>query len=296
MGWAARAAGLAIVVAVPMAGAGAAEDNSFDCVIQPRTIANIGSADQGIIDKILVERGDIVKEGQVLARLDSRIELLNAKLAKLQANQDVDLRSKKAKLNFQRLVKERAETLFDRKAGTQKDLQQAEVDLAVAQLDVETAELNHQVAEAQYALAEAQVDRRTIRSPMNGVVTEVKLWPGEYVNEQTPLLTVARVDELNVEVYVPVPKYGEINAGQDAVVMPIEPIGGTYRAVVSVVDRVFDAASNTFGVRLRLDNKGYALPAGVKCKVRFAMRRAGLGRAPRAHDGGGGVAGSHGIE
>ena len=55
-----------------------------------------------------------------------------------------------------------------------------------------------------------------------------------------------------------------------AEVSPEDPIGGKYAAVVTVVDQVFDAASGTIGIRLDLPNPGYALPAGLKCKVRFA--------------------------
>jgi multidrug efflux pump subunit AcrA (membrane-fusion protein) len=43
-------------------------------------------------------------------------------------------------------------------------------------------------------------------------------------------------------------------------------------AKVTVVDRVVDAASGTFGVRLELPNPGYKLPAGLKCKTRFPVK------------------------
>jgi hypothetical protein len=52
-------------------------------------------------------------------------------------------------------------------------------------------------------------------------------------------------------------------------VYPEEPVGSRYTATVTVVDRVFDAASGTIGVRLEVPNPQYALPAGLKCQVRF---------------------------
>jgi multidrug efflux pump subunit AcrA (membrane-fusion protein) len=45
---------------------------------------------------------------------------------------------------------------------------------------------------------------------------------------------------------------------------------GSFSAKVAVVDRVIDAASGTFGVRLRLPNPGNRIPAGIKCSVQFA--------------------------
>lgn len=57
-----------------------------------------------------------------------------------------------------------------------------------------------------------------------------------------------------------------------AQIMPEAPVNGAYEARVTVVDRVVDAASGTFGVRLELPNPGYKLPAVLKCKARFPTR------------------------
>jgi hypothetical protein len=52
-------------------------------------------------------------------------------------------------------------------------------------------------------------------------------------------------------------------------VHPAAPLGGSYRAVVEVVDPVIDAASGTFGVRLRLPNPDHSIPAGIHCNVEW---------------------------
>jgi len=109
---------------------------------------------------------------------------------------------------------------------------------------------------------------RTIRSPIDGVVMERTLGPGEYVgSDQTHLLTIAQIDPLYVEVYVPVSQFGKIRVGMEGEVHP--EIGGSYVAHVTVVDRVYDAASATIGVRLELPNPDNAIPAGLTCQVRF---------------------------
>ena len=69
--------------------------------------------------------------------------------------------------------------------------------------------------------------------------------------------------------FVPTSRYGEIRVGSVAEVRPEPPIGGTYAATVTAVDRVLDAASGTFGVRLALPNPGLLLPAGIRCKIVF---------------------------
>jgi hypothetical protein len=100
------------------------------------------------------------------------------------------------------------------------------------------------------------------------------LAPGEYRDEQSPVLTLAQIDPLRVEVFVPTAYYGQIQVGTEAQIRPEKPIGGIHKATVTVVDRVLDAASGTFGVRLRLPNSKLLLPAGIRCKVKFEMRTA----------------------
>jgi multidrug efflux pump subunit AcrA (membrane-fusion protein) len=82
-------------------------------------------------------------------------------------------------------------------------------------------------------------------------------------------MKIAQIDPLNVEVIVPVARFASIKVGMRAKVIPEAPIVDQYMAEVTIVDRVIDAASGTFGVRLELPNPNYRIPAGLKCKVIF---------------------------
>ena len=83
------------------------------------------------------------------------------------------------------------------------------------------------------------------------------------------MLRIARLDPLRVEVFVPIALYGQVAVGQRAVVTPEAPINRPLEGRVIVVDRVADAASSTFGVRLEIPNPGHRVPGGLKCKVRL---------------------------
>jgi multidrug efflux pump subunit AcrA (membrane-fusion protein) len=92
---------------------------------------------------------------------------------------------------------------------------------------------------------------------------------GEFVRG-TPIVKLAQIHPLRVEVIAPVALLGKLSPGMTAEVLPESPIGGVHPAKVTVVDRVVDAASGTFGVRLEVPNPNYRLPAGLKCKARFS--------------------------
>jgi len=77
------------------------------------------------------------------------------------------------------------------------------------------------------------------------------------------------VDPLNVEVVLPVDLLTRVRVGMRAEVRPQLAGAGTHVAAVTVVDRVVDAASNTFGVRLELPNPDYRIAGGIRCDIRF---------------------------
>ena len=94
--------------------------------------------------------------------------------------------------------------------------------------------------------------------------------PGEYVNTQ-PLLRLAQVDPLRVEVIVPAEMFGKIEPGMTATIIPELEEYGALTATVTIADKVIDSASNTFGVRLQLPNDDLRVPSGLKCLVQFEM-------------------------
>ena len=125
-----------------------------------------------------------------------------------------------------------------------------------------------QLAELELRERRTLVEIRNIRSPVNGVVVERFKGPQEYVQE-TDIMEIAQIDPLNVEVVVPVGYFGSIKKGSTGMVTLEQPVGGTYEAKVTIIDKVIDAASGTFGVRLEIPNKGYKIPAGLRCNVSF---------------------------
>jgi RND family efflux transporter MFP subunit len=241
----------------------------LDCVINPNSTVELGSYQNGVLAEVLVKRGDRVARGQPLARLDNEIEKMNAELARIRAESDIAVRSGQFQEVYKARELKRLESLRESQSVSTSSYEQAEIDHNLAAMSVESARLEKNIAKAEYERAKAQLQRRTIRSPVDGVVVDVVMSPGEYVYEQSTLMSIAAIDPLYVEVYLPVASYSEIRDGMTAVVRPEQPIGGEYTAKIAVIDQVFDASSRTFGVRLELPNPEFKLPAGVRCTVEF---------------------------
>jgi RND family efflux transporter MFP subunit len=260
---------LAAAIALP---AGAQEQKTrtgeFDCLIAPKMVLKLGTPVPGLLSEVLVDRGAVVRKGDVIAKLESGVEAAAAALAQARADNDSTIKSSRARRDFQLRKEERAKQLRRTDNIALSAADEAETAARVAESEYQEAEVNLQLARLDLARATEVLKQRTIRSPINGVVVERKLGPGEYAFDQAHLVTVSQIDPLNVEVYVPLSQFGRIHLGNSAQVYP--EVGGEYTAIVTVVDQVFDAASGTIGIRLELPNPDYALPAGLKCQIRFA--------------------------
>lgn len=258
-------AGLLMALA---AEAGAAGDEIFDCVIQPAEVVELSSSVSGIIGTIDVDRSDPVEKDQVVAQLQSDVEQAQVELSRQRAGFDGEIVSKRASLAFAKRKQQRTQKLFNKKAIPFHVLDEAKTDAILAATELRNAEQNKRMAELELERAQATLALRTVRSPVSGVVVERLKSPGEFV-EDKPILRIAQLDPLRVEVIVPVDKYGTISTGMRAEVTPELARKRTYIAEVSIVDKVVDAASGTFGVRLELPNPGNYIPGGLRCSLIF---------------------------
>jgi len=238
------------------------------CLIQPYQEADIGSQVVGVIDKVLVERGDFVKKGQAVAQLNAEVERASLAAAKLKAEAIADLKAAASNHEFAQKKKVRTEDLYQKNFISQQATDQAVTEAQVAEMRLRQAREAQRLAQQELALAQAQMAQRTIRSPLSGVVVEKYLSEGERVEEK-PLVKVATIDPLKVEVIVPAAYFSHIKQGMSATVKPEGAETEARSAKVIVVDKVIDAASNSFRVRLELPNTDLALPPGLRCKVDF---------------------------
>jgi len=243
----------------------------FDCVIEARQQVEIRSPVEAVIESVLVQRGDLIKKGQVIATLESGPERAALELARSRATMQGELRAAEARVDLAQKKKLRAEELYKQNFVSVNARDEAEAEYRFSTEQLRQAKENQKLAELEVQRSTELLAMRTIKSPFSGVVVEVLQKPGEFssTNLKDPIVKLAEVDPLHVEVILPVALYGKIKVGAEALVLPEQPVGGRHPATVKVVDRVIDAASGTFGVRLELPNRNREIPAGARCRVRF---------------------------
>jgi RND family efflux transporter MFP subunit len=204
----------------------------------------------------------------VLARLRAEVERANTSVVRSRAESEADLRGAAAGRDLAQQKLDRARSLASQNFVSGQAVEQAEAEFRVAKERMLQAREQLGTSAHEVSSAQAQVSQRILRAPFDGVVTERYVNPGERV-EDKPLLKIAIISQLKVEVVASTTLFGSMQIGQELSVQP--ELAGTPARVarISQIDRVLEPASNTFRLRLDLPNENGSLPAGLRCKASF---------------------------
>jgi RND family efflux transporter MFP subunit len=263
---------LAAAALAALVGAAPARAADFDCVLEPRQVVDLRAPVSGLVERIAVERGDFVRAGQPVVFLDSGQERAALDVARHKAGMKGALRSGESRLEFASGKHTRREELAREEFISAQEREESVTELRLADAELEEARDNRRLAELEVRRNEEAIRLRVLRSPIAGVVTERNLHAGELAEPadgKKPILRIADIATLHAEAVLPADAYTAIKPGMKALVSAERPLKFSVEGVVKVVDRVLDAASGTFGVRLEVPNARLALPAGIHCRVEF---------------------------
>ena len=238
------------------------------CVIKPYAEISIGTPVEGVIQTVPVDRGDWVTKGQVIVTLESSLEEATVALAKSKAEAEAVLKSSQVKIGFSTRKLERALDLFKTNSIARHEVDEAQTEKALAEMSYQEALENKRQAELELHRATAALLLHSIRSPITGVVVDRLLSPGELAR-QTPVMKLAQINPLRVEVFAPISLLGRLKTGMRADVRPEGKGQPVHQAKIMVVNKVVDSASGTFGVRLEMPNPNNVISAGLACTVEF---------------------------
>lgn len=220
-----------------------AQSNASDqlnCRIEPSVLVALSSPVVGVISEVLVDKNSKVEKGTVVARLEASVENATAELRRVQSELSSDVDAQRLQLDFSQRNLERVSNLYEKKAASFAELDKAKTERAIAAQQLQQAQDRKRQADLEYKRAQADLQKRTIVSPINGIVVERFKQPGEHIDFE-PVLKIAHLDPLKVEVFAPSSLYGAIKEGMKATVTPeFGSNGKTYTADVTLVDQTID--------------------------------------------------------
>jgi len=274
-----------------------------DAVLYPINQANVTPKISAPVRRILVNRGDHVRTGQLLAELESRDLAAAAEESKHQYEQaqsayqnltgatvgedrskaEADVRSAQQTLDAAKKLYDNRVELQRQGALAQKLVDDAKVALSQAQSQFDVAQHHLQAlnqvsqreviaggqaqvaaAKAHYDSAAVQVSYGQIRSPISGVISDRSIYPGEIAASGTPLVSIVDISQLVARTNVPVKEASAISVGRPA---RIAGPDGDIAGKVTVVSPAVDPNTTTVEVWVQIPNPGEKLKPGGTVRV-----------------------------
>jgi RND family efflux transporter MFP subunit len=242
----------------------------------------------GYVAKWLVDIGDHVKKGEVLAMIET--PELDAEFAAAQAQLKASEAQVEARRSDAELAKSTNERWRDSPQGVVSD-QERESKKA----DYRASQARLSAAIAQVALDKSKVDQygalaefKQVKAPFDGTITERKIDVGNLVtagsaSTTTPLYRMAQTDPLRVFVDVPQSASGELmHAGVPAEIRAEGAIGGVFTGTIARSAGALDSRARTMKVEVDMPNAQHALVPGMYVSVAFRLPPRGLVEVPAA--------------
>jgi HlyD family secretion protein len=274
-------------------------------ILFPRQQAAIVPKISAPVQKFLVKRGSPVHEGQLLAVLENRDLNAAAQDSKGAYDQaqaayetttgaslpeeiqkaEADAQQAQQALDAQEKIFQSRQQLFDQGALPRKELDQSRVDITQArnqyaiskkhldalmaigkQQTLKSAAGQLESAEGKYRGAQAQLSYSEIRSPIDGVITDRPLYPGEMAAAGTPLLTVMDISSVIAKAHIPQNDAAALKVG-DKGTMTVPGIEEPFEGKVTVVSPALDPNSTTVEVWLEARNPKHVLKPGTSVQL-----------------------------
>jgi RND family efflux transporter MFP subunit len=248
------------------------DDASSFTIVQghsdPSATTKPAFSEVGKVKEIFVKPGDVIKVGQVLGTLDSDMDQADYNLKKIAAESSVEIEYATVDRDAKKLIYERKKAAGEN--ATPLEVQEAKLDWDQAEIKIKAAEEKQQESQADLAKQAIKLEKMKLISPMDGIVKDLKVHPGEMADPAKPdgAMTLVQTQPLWVDIHVKSGQAARLKVGQELTLSyanePTKWITGS----IIYFDPVSNAMSDQQTVRLELKNEE-AKPAGWLVNVRL---------------------------
>jgi macrolide-specific efflux system membrane fusion protein len=289
-------AAVVVFASTPLASAYAQQEEYFDRSVsipdsQLLLIVNvrIASRDAGVLQEVILNEGDEVSTGSLIARLDR--ELYDAELnaaskelaiAQEESENDIDSRYAKVSEEVNRKILDRSRRAVQQyaRAVSKTELEQLRLELERSKLSGEQAERSEKVKSLtvnlkreQVNIAELRLGNRDIKSPANGIVTQIYRQPGEWVQSGEPIARIIGLDRLRVVCRCELSKAKPAELGERILFRPSnDPDAAPIVGKISFVSPEIEPVNQDYEVWAEIDNTDRKLLPGFGGTIEIELK------------------------
>ncbi len=239
--------------------------SDIESFTEPYRSIDVAAVESGILIGVHVKEGQKVDKDQPLAELNQDVLKLSVEIAKTNSEATSAIRAAEAELKLQTDRLARLQQLRAKDNATEDEVNRAILDREVAEARLLAAQENIAVKRLEHDRIRLQLGQRTVRSPLNGFVTQLLRDVGESIGPTDPVvMTVVQLDPLLVTFPVPVSMTSGLKTGQPLKLKingRKEPVEGS----IELISPIINAESQTVRVKVAVANPEYKFKSGSKC-------------------------------
>ena len=237
----------------------------------------------GVVDKVMVKEGQVVKAGDILAQQDIEPDQAHIEQLTLKANSMDEIEAEEASLAKAQSALKRKTKLFGQGAINEDEFDEAKLEVDVDIHKVSNAKNQHAMAAAELKEAVKRMEEKQLKAKVSGIVSEINTHEGELANNDTqhPAITVVKNDPVKVEVFIPVQQARQLAVKQKLMVQYAGEEAWEPAEIVFISPEA-QADSYTQMVKLELPNPESKRASGLNVLVKLPDN---LGKAAAARAG-----------
>ncbi len=242
---------------------------------EPYRQIELAAGEPGILTEIRVQEGSRVAAGDLIASLDTDVLQATWELARERSVSEGALQASQAEYALRQTQWEQLQQLRDRGHATQREFERAETDLQIARARVTMAQEELRLHQLEMKRIEAQIGRRQIRSPIDGIVSEVYKEVGEaFVANDPRVATVVHLQQLRARFAVSPEEAATLTIGQ-RILLLLPETNQRVEGLVETVAPVVDPRSGTVQAVVVIDNRDEQIRSGARCLLQFPTSESG---------------------
>jgi len=236
-------------------------------IAMPRRSVVLTAPFDGRLSTIEVDEGDRVEAGEIVARMDSRVQAAQAAVLQAEADRRGPLNRAKAVLAETTKRLERIRESHQQDAASRFELIDAELEYERAKADVQAAEETLRIAEARVRMEREVLAEHDIRAPFAGTVVRIETPPGASPRQGQPILKLVSTWTLRAEVHLPIGMFESMKRGADYAFEADAPVGRMLIGSLVFRDPTINAAAETVRCVFEFENRDLQWPAGFGVRL-----------------------------
>ena len=232
----------------------------------PDRESRVAAKISGMVERVFVEEGDQVEEGELLVQLDQKDLLITERQGQA-AVKVAEMQLKEAELRVENLRKERNRlaSLFTKSVVSQQKYDEIDTAYSMAAMGLEVIRAQILSTRENLAMARQKLKDTTILTPFSGLIVQRFINPGEYVSTMppTPLFLLMNIDTVKTEIGLPEADLSRVALGDPVDIRVDAYPHHTFKGTVSNINPTVDPLSRSFTIKIRIPNKDQRLKPGM---------------------------------